>query len=372
MVKVLYVTNLPAPYRIDFLTLLAQRVDLTVLYERKSAQNRDNKWVAQNTERPFREIYLDGKTFGEENTVSLGIVRHLRQNTYDEIVLSNYNSPAVMLAISYLKRKKLPFWINCDGMLPKPASGRIKEGLKRRLISSASGWISTGKVTSQELIRYGADPARIHVCPFSSIHESEVLPAPPDRDAAKRRLGLADETVLLYVGQFIHRKGLDLLIPAFETLCAAQKDRKLRLLLVGGKPEQLQDLGIGRLPDGVRCVPFLTKKELAAYYAAADLFVLPTREDIWGLVVNEAMAFGLPVVTTDRCGAGLTMLEDGRTGCLIPTQDAAALADGMKRGLTLSDSNAILDVARSYTLEAMAKGTLAALNADASASPNRT
>ena len=357
MVKVLYVTNLPAPYRIDFFTLLAQRVELTVLYERKSAQNRDNKWVAQNTERSFREIYLDGKTFGEENTVSLGIVRHLRHNSYDEIVLSNYNSPAVMLAISYLKRKKRPFWLSCDGMLPKPASGRIKEGLKRRLISSASGWISTGKVTSQELIRYGADPARIRVCPFSSIHESEVLPAPPDRDAAKRRLGLADETVLLYVGQFIHRKGLDLLIPAFETLCAAQKDRKLRLLLVGGKPEQLQDLGIGRLPDRVRCVPFLTKQELSAYYAAADLFVLPTREDIWGLVVNEAMAFGLPVVTTDRCGAGLEMIEEGRNGFLIPTGDKAELARAIERGLLFRDPEQSLSVARHYTVEAMTNAT---------------
>jgi hypothetical protein len=63
MVKVLYVTNLPAPYRIDYFTLLAQRVELTVLYERKSASNRDDKWVSQTQKRPFREIYLDGKTF---------------------------------------------------------------------------------------------------------------------------------------------------------------------------------------------------------------------------------------------------------------------------------------------------------------------
>jgi len=182
-------------------------------------------------------------------------------------------------------------------------------------------------------------------------HESEVLPAPTDCDAAKRRRGLDDETVLLYVGQFIHRKGLDLLIPAFETLCAAQKDRKLRLLLVGGKPEQLQDLGIGRLPDRVRCVPFLTKQELAAYYAAADIFVLPTREDIWGLVVNEAMAFGLPVVTTDRCGAGLEMIEEGRNGFLIPTGDKAELARAIERGLLLCDPGQSLSVARHIRLK---------------------
>ncbi len=188
------------------------------------------------------------------------------------------------------------------------------------------------------------------------IHESEVLPAPTDCDAAKRRLGLDDETVLLYVGQFIHRKGLDLLIPAFETLCAAQKDRKFRLLLVGGKPEQLQDLGIGRLPDRVRCVPFLTKQELSAYYAA-DLFVLPTWEDIWGLVVNEAMAFGLPVVTTDRCGAGLEMIEEGRNGFLIPTEDKAELAWAIERGLLFRDPGQSHSVARHYTVEAMTNAT---------------
>ena len=72
---------------------------------------------------------------------------------------------------------------------------------------------------------------------------------------------------------------------------------------------------------------FKSEDEVKQYYQAADVFVLPTREDIWGLVVNEAMAVGLPVITTDYCGAGLELVEEGENGYLVPVEDAYQLKD---------------------------------------------
>ena len=94
------------------------------------------------------------------------------------------------------------------------------------------------------------------------------------------------------------------------------------------------------------------------FYRAADLFVLPTREDIWGLVVNEAMAFALPVITTDRCVAGLELVEDGVTGYIVPVGDDKALADKMNQALSgdcAAMGAAALEKIRSYTIENMAK-----------------
>jgi glycosyltransferase involved in cell wall biosynthesis len=71
----------------------------------------------------------------------------------------------------------------------------------------------------------------------------------------------------------------------------------------------------------------MTKDILAKYYCAADVFCLPTREDIWGLVINEAMGYGLPVVTTDRCIAGLEMIRNGENGFLISSDDEKSLRE---------------------------------------------
>lgn len=103
---------------------------------------------------------------------------------------------------------------------------------------------------------------------------------------------------------------------------------------------------------------FKTKEQLAEYFKAADLFVLPTREDIWGLVINEAMAHGLPVVTTKRCVAGVEMIDDEK--CLVDVEDIVGLKDAMCRILDddiLSRQLAMenLEKIKNYSIEKMAE-----------------
>ena len=86
--------------------------------------------------------------------------------------------------------------------------------------------------------------------------------------------------------------------------------------------------------------------------------MLPTREDIWGLVINEAMAYGLPVITTERCVAGLELIENGVNGYVVPVEDAAALAEKINAVLSADlhqMGEASLEKIRPYTLENMAK-----------------
>ena len=83
-------------------------------------------------------------------------------------------------------------------------------------------------------------------------------------------------------------------------------------ILIGGSPNSTYlELAQYYRPKHLYFEGFKGKKELAKYFQAADLFVLPTREDIWGLVINEAMAYGLPIITTNKCIAGLALLKDG-------------------------------------------------------------
>lgn len=107
----------------------------------------------------------------------------------------------------------------------------------------------------------------------------------------------------------------------------AQCSPEYELYMIGAKPTaEYIELKKNLKLKNVHFEGFKTKEELKQYYQAADLFVLPTREDIWGLVVNEAMANGLPVITTDRCVAGLELIENGEQGYLVPMENENALA----------------------------------------------
>ena len=89
--------------------------------------------------------------------------------------------------------------------------------------------------------------------------------------------------------------------------------------------------------DHVHFIDFLKKEELLNYYKVADIFVLPTRGNVWGLVINEAMACGLPIITTDKCVDGLELIKNNENGFLVPIEDEQLLAE--KINVILNDMN---------------------------------
>lgn len=165
-----------------------------------------------------------------------------------------------------------------------------------------------------------------------------------------------DEThCVLSVGRFIPSKGFDLLMRA-----AAQLPPDVGVYIVGGEPpREYVDLREQLDLRNVHFIEFLGENQLRDYYDAADVFVLPTRGDAWGLVINEAMARALPVVTTNQCVAGLEMVVDGVNGFIVPSEDVDSLAHTLKSILSDSDfrsqlASASLERARMYTIETMA------------------
>ncbi len=352
MRKVLYITNLPAPYRIAFFEQLCRsgEVDLTVLYERHAAASRNQKWKDETSARCFREIFLPAVKIGDEASLSLKVLPFLSRK-YDVILLGGYSSPTMMLAIAWMRLRRIKFGIVCDGILPKEDS-KQKKALKTFLVSSASFWLSSGRVTSAQLLKYGAVEERIYEYPFSSVREAEIVDpmdvTPERKRAYKDLIGCGEEKMILYVGRLIPEKGVDVLLDAFKRLNAPNT----RLLIVGG------DTGRQCDEDRISFVEFQKKEELSAYYRAADVLVLPTRGDVWGLVVNEALANGVPVITTDRCGAGLQMLHNGVNGYVTGSEDAQAMSRAIRSVLTGSDmKHEAIKTARDYTIEKMAART---------------
>lgn len=161
--------------------------------------------------------------------------------------------------------------------------------------------------------------------------------------------------IVVSVGQFIYRKGFDVLLNAW-----AKCSKNYELYIIGSEvTKEYQEIQNKLKLDNVYFEGFKTKEELRKYYKAADLFVLPTREDIWGLVINEAMAEGLPVITTEKCVAGLELVKNDENGYIVPVDDTDSLAEKITK--ILEDEQLCermgknsLEKIRNYTIEKMA------------------
>lgn len=353
--KVLFITNIPAPYRIDFYEILGKYYDLTVLFEAKRAPGITFNWKEDGIKN-FKAIFLkEGEI--EEKKVNWDIFRYLNKMDYDHVVVTNYAYFTEMAALLSIKLRHIPYYYELDGAMAGYGENSFKRCFKSFFLKGAKAYFSPSYVSDEYIKYYAGNDAKIHRYPFSSLSDADILQHPLSSDeklAIRKRLGVKESKMILAVGQFIHRKGFDVLIEA-----AKDMDKKIGIYIVGGKPtEEYLEMQRKYNLSQVHFEGFKTKDELAEYFKAADLFVHPTREDIWGLVINEAMAYGLPVVTTNKCVAGMELVSDKE--CLIDTDSSEQLKSIMEtlmgddgRRLRIAADN--LKKIAGYTVEKMAE-----------------
>lgn len=355
MKKLLFVTNFASPYRVDFCNELGRTYDLTVAYERQKLSDRDDRWTG-DTSRRFAEVYLELKPRGTSESAGFAIAQYIRDNAFDMVLFSGYASPAVIVAILYCKLRRIPYCIEFDGGFNKRDS-LPKRCLKKVLVSSAKGLFITCRDLNEYLRDLGVPTNKLYKYPFSSVKRSEILPQVPsaaEKQTLKAKLGIGEEKVVVAVGQFIYRKGYDVLLDALRAL-----DSEVGVYIIGGTPTpEYLAMKENYSLEQVHFVDFMDKERLRLWYQAADLLVHPTREDIWGLVVNEAMACGLPVISTDRCIAALELIRNGENGYVVPVEDAEALAEKMQavmgdHALRAAMSECSLRTIAPYTIEGM-------------------
>ena len=324
--KVLWVTNVPSPYRVKFFRELDKRCDLTVVFECAFSKERDDSWRNMDLS-GLNTVQLKGYQYKTDMAFCPGIVRYLNRS-YDIIVITDYASVTGMLAIQYLKIRKIPFILEGDGAYMGGGKGP-KEYLKWCLIRAACFAFSTSEVHSVFYRFYGVEESRIFQYPFTSLKQEEILTVPvssEEKKTLRKKLKISYTRMFLSVGQQIHRKGFDILLEAMKEF-----GEETGCYIIGGTiKKEFADYLEANFIRNVHFIDFMNYEDLKVYYQAADLFVLPTREDIWGLVVNEALANGLPVITTTACIAGQELLDETR-GILVAPNDPKALAVQMRR-----------------------------------------
>jgi glycosyltransferase involved in cell wall biosynthesis len=357
IMKILFLTNIPSPYRVHFFEELSKSCELTVLYEKRNASDRNDSWIYETKQKkPYQEIYMKALIAQSSSAFCPQVTQYLNKEEYDLIIVGVYSTLTGMYAILNLKIRKIPYVISCDGGITCNTVS-LKAKLKKFFFGKAQAFLSTGTMCDEYIMCYGGDKSRIYHYPFTSLHEKNIdtrVVTVAEREKLRQELSMTEDKIIISVGQFIYRKGYDILLEA-----ANQMKDAYGIYIIGGEPtKEYLDLKDKYHLEQVHFIDFKTKEELQSYYHAADLFVLPTREDIWGLVINEAMAAGLPVITTTKCVAGMELIKNKK--CLIPSDDKDTLAEAIQEIMEQEDTREAIAIEnltaiREYTFENMAK-----------------
>jgi glycosyltransferase involved in cell wall biosynthesis len=313
--RVLFVTNIPSPYQVDFFTALHQRPELSIEVLFCAATESDRQFEIPY-EFPFPgEILKSYRLPGTPKDCHIvpGITRILQsKQPFDVAILSgSYYMPAVLAARRFIQCNNIPWYYWGENPRKKYTQSwkdHLREAYLKRFLSSACGVFGIGERACKSYRELVHANQSIENLPYSPNLDPILEPSAEVLDIAKRYRNfwqLESPYVVHFSGSLTPRKAPNTLVEAFIHLAQTNPFPCLQIAGDGPMRDQLEDqIKKAELTQRVRFLGFLAGNSLQASYIASDLFVLPTRcHEGWGVVVQEALAAGLPIIATDRVGA---------------------------------------------------------------------
>ena len=359
--KILFSTLLLAPYRIDWLDKLSEVADIDILCLKQYDSEREKSWLNRLPNK-CKVNFMKSIKLPLIGLVSFDFIKKIKQQHYDIILLDGYGYLTQMLNIFFLVIIHKKFFLNIDGIVPN-SKKRIQFFLKRIVLKKIPYYLCGSNNTIEYLKQLGVKNDSLIHHPFTSLFKSDIysnISKEDEKKLLREELNISEHFVIISVGRFTYLngygKGYDVLIRS-----ARQLPKTIGWYIIGGEPtndfvemKEKYDL------INVHYIKFLPKELLKHYYRASDLFVLMTISDVWGLVINEAMACGLPVITTNKCIAGLDLVKNDYNGYLINVGDDISLTEKVKqlyKSKTKIEemSKNSLKMIQPYTIENMAK-----------------
>jgi len=336
-------------YQDPFFRLLAAdpEIDLTVLYCSSfgATQYRDEdmktslSWdieLLQGYRYRFLPNWSRSLNRGWLRHINPSIVPAIARGRYEMVIfMLGWGSVSALLGIATCKLTRTPFFLYGDSSFPPPETSlrsKIRVRFLRTLFGMTTGFMTSGVLNADYYAHYGADRKRFFLLPWAVDNDRFAAGSDPAARAALReRLGIASDTVVfLFSAKLVARKDPMTLLRAFERM---QFRNRAAVVFVGDGEmrDELEQYAREHALAGAHFTGFVNQNELPAYYGMADVFVLPSVYEPRGAVINEAMATGLPVIVTDRCGSIGDIVLDGDNAAVYPAGDADALAAAMDR-----------------------------------------
>lgn len=265
------------------------------------------------------------------------LLTEVNPNNVDLLLSFGHWPPALLFAglIAIFRKVPIVYWADTNNI--KEQQRRILWRVLKRLVLKSylkrvNALLSPGSVTTDFYCDTLGESKSTFWFPY--VNDNTRIAAHAEearikRDRLLHTMGIGiEQAIVLYVGRLVRKKGVDVLLEAFAHL--TENLPHCSLLLVGDGPErkalQLQVVKLG-LTESVKFLGSVPSDGLSQYYGLADIFVLPSRDEPWGLVVNEAMACGLPVIVSENVGASRDLIVHGHNGYIVPDENIVLLAE---------------------------------------------
>jgi glycosyltransferase involved in cell wall biosynthesis len=272
------------------------------------------------------------------------VIDRIHQGDYDVLWLHAYNYVTNQLAAltQILRGKAVLFREEQTLIHRRPVWKSAIKAAWLRTLFARSFALYIGSQNKKWFQSFGVPESRMFFVPYAA--DNELLQADADRfgparSALREAFNLPAEgvPVILFVGRLIAKKQPSFLLEAYSRV---RRDLQCALMIVGSGELELSlraKVVREQIPD-VHFAGFLNRTQISQAYVAADVFALPSREhETWGVVVNEAMNFSLPIVVTDKVGCADDLVRDGENGFVVSSEDSSDLAERLRQLIRSDD-----------------------------------
>ena len=328
--KIVILTNCPSPYKLDQIEALANFCDLHFIFDELSEKNRYWKFNPNTFLVPCIELkggnfkwnYLlgGGKKEIRQIHFSLGLYSVLRNLSPDLIISSELGSRTIQ-SLFYCKMHKIPLFVFAEySSYTERNCSLLRLKLRKFLVRHIDHFFSPGKQGELYLQSFGIPKEKITKYLLggeSSFFLSKADSFLPEKEALKNKLNLKKK-VFLFVGSFSIRKGIKEYLQAIDSL-PPEKLKEVSFLFVGTGDLQKEMKNFQQEhPYLSFCfIDFVQANEIYRYYAISDFNVLPSLEDVWGVVVLEALVSGLPQLVSTYAGSASDLITEEKFGKVI-------------------------------------------------------
>jgi glycosyltransferase involved in cell wall biosynthesis len=358
--RITIVTNIPTPYRNPVYSILSKIDDINLLVLFCDISEPNRSWKQEQLEFNHKFLSKGTNTFVHYNP---NILKELNEFNPDVVITAGFN-PTMLLAWTWslLKKKKhIPF---SDANLHSESTLSILHQIIRKIVyTTSTAFLGASKKTLDLYKSYKVDETKF----FKSVLAIDNKKFTPEKNVEKKY-------DLLFCGQFNDRKQ-----PLFFIRIATELSKQntnLNVLLIGNGPlkkECISELDFNKI--NYYDAGFVQPSEIIKLYQASKLFIFPTKKDPWGLVANEALAAGLPVLVSSAAGVARELVIDGYNGFVFEDFDLNEWISKIK--LLLTDENLYTQFSvnakksvKDYTHEAAAIGIFKAVSFALSAKLN--
>jgi glycosyltransferase involved in cell wall biosynthesis len=339
--KIALIHNIVAPYRVPFFEKLSKypKIDLFVYYCAKTQKDRlwDIKEGKEYLYKILPGLHLDtSKYFPIALHFNPSIIIEIIRGNYNVIIIDECTDPTTQLAflISKLLRKKIILWSEATEKAQR-FLGKVILPLRKFIAKRVDAIVVPGTETKRLYLKLGVNEEKIFIAPNIVDNEYYINNCKKYRRQKrkiKKKFGLENKKVILYVGQLVERKGIAYLIRAYKKL--KKEEMNIGLVIVGDGPQKQELKEKSKNIKDIYFVGWVSEEDKLKYYSIADLFVLPTLQDVWGLVINEAMACSLPIIATNAAGCAVDLIKSRENGFIVKEANINQLYLAMKEILS--------------------------------------